>query len=123
MVSSKYDQVKYLYVTDLGRLKYKWQRAYYVEENGIKRYTTPITSLFLARIRNTAAKTVGSSAVTRRLLTYAKKHDQVIKRTVNLPYAPGDPYLSLHIKEILDVEYVLCGDYFGESPVEDTENV
>lgn len=117
-MSRRYDNLKYLYTTDLGKNKYKWQRAYYVQENGNKRYTTPITSLFLARVVTTEAKTAGSSATTRRLLVFLNKNNIVIERTVNLPYAPIDPFLPLQIKETLAFDSVICADYFGESPLE-----
>lgn len=120
-MSRRYDNLKYLYTTDLGSNKYKWQRAYYVEENGIKRYTTPITSLFLARVVTTNGKTAGSSATTRRLLTYLKENNIVIERTVNIPYRPLDPFLLLQIEETLALESVICGDYLGESPLQNSK--
>lgn len=118
-MASKYDRFKYIYTNDLGRNRIKLQQARYVE-NGYnnKIYTTPITSLFMARVVNNSYKLNGTSRETRRLIAFVSFEGKILERTCHLPYPPNDTILLLHIKEILAADNVVCGDYYGENPLE-----
>jgi len=117
-MASKYDRFKYIYTNDLGQNKIKVQQARFVEDNSSKIYTTPITSLFIARVVDNDAKVNGVSSETRRLITYVNFQDKQLERACHLPYPPNDQTLLLHIKEILAASNVICGDYLGENPLE-----
>ena len=118
-MASRYDRFVYQYTTDLGYLRGKAQQARYVLDGTTKRYTTPITSLFMARVLPTGSKPLGSSSGTRRLKCYVKENDTLLERTTHLPYSVLDTTLVNHIKEILALDFVVCGDYEGENPLEE----
>lgn len=100
---------KFRYDSDLGQTVIKRQRVY-VDENDNE--VTPITPLFRARVVETPEKVTGTSKGLRRLLTYIGDRQS----TANIPYR-DEATLIAHIREILAVERVICGDYFGETQV------
>lgn len=110
MVSRYYQTYKFLYTDDYNRQSIKRQQVY-LDNAGNE--VTPITSLFLTRLIPGTGKVEGSSRDLRYLLAYIG--DGSFK--ANIPYAPVTEITNLkaHIQEILDVERVLCGDYYGES--------
>lgn len=111
MASRRYKTYKFLYTDDLGTTTIKRQRSYLNEDNS---ETTPITTLFLARVVQFAEKITGTSQGLRHLLTYIDGGRFI----ANIPYAPNDATLQAHIEEILAVERVECGDYRGERLIE-----
>lgn len=108
MSSRRYRTYKFLYDLDTGGKIIKKQRSY-LDNN--QQEITPITPLFLARVVNFEEKVTGTSQGLRHLLTYLSNGRFLAK----IPYAPGTTQLIMHIREILDVERVKCGDYLGET--------
>lgn len=110
MVSRRYRTYKFRYTNDLGNNIIKRQRSYLDEFNN---EITPITALFVARVVAFEEVVTGTSVGLRHLLTYID--DGQFK--ANIPYTPGSINLVNHIKEILAVNRVICGDYIGEKQV------
>lgn len=105
-MARKYRTYKFIYTDDFNRNVIKIQRVSLDDNN---EPITPITSLFLAREVNFAEKVTGTSRGLRSLLTYIGKG----KFQAKLPYKDTTNLIA-HIKEILAVERVECGDYRGE---------
>lgn len=111
MASRQRKNYKFVYTDDFGRDIIKRQRVY-VDEND--RLLTPITSLFLNRVVETKEKVTGTSQGLRSLLTYIGNG----RFEVKLPYNfQQQSELKAHIKEVLAVDRVICGDYRGEKLV------
>ncbi len=109
MSSRRYRTYKFLYDDDLGRTVIKRHRSYLNADGTTE--DTPTTPLFLARVVDFDEKVTGTSVGLRHVLSYVGQRQLKTK----IPYAPGDPLLVEHIEEILAVERVICGDYFGET--------
>ena len=108
MSSRRYISYKFLYDNDLGETSIKIHRSY-LNQDGTSE-DTPTTQLFLDRVVNFDERVTGTSEGLRYLLSYVEGRELKAK----IPYAPGDTNLIDHIEEILAVERVECGDYFGE---------
>ena len=108
MSSRRYISYKFLYDDDLNRSIIKSHRSY-LNPDGISE-DTPTTQLFLDRVVNFNEKVTGTSQGLRHVLAYVRER----KLKAKIPYHPGDPKLVQHIEEILAVERVICGDYYGE---------
>ena len=111
MSSRRYISYKFLYDGDLGEQSIKIHRSY-LAEDGVNE-DTPTTQLFLDRVVSFDEKVTGTSQGLRHVMSYVG--DRKLK--AKIPYAPGDTNLIDHIEEILAVERVECGDYFGERNV------
>lgn len=111
MSSRRYISYKFLYDDDLGRQSIKRHRSYLDETGTVE--DTPTTGLFLDRVVNLNEKVTGTSQGLRHLLTYVDNR----KLKAKIPYAPGNPQLRSHTKEILLLDRVECGDYYGEDNV------
>lgn len=105
-----YIAYKFLYDDDLGSQSIKWHRSYL---NSIGTEDTPTTALFLARVITFPEKVTGTSRGLRHILSYVG----IRKLKAKIPYAPNTQELLNHIEEILAVERVECGDYYGETIV------
>ena len=110
MSSRRYLSYKFLYTDDLSRTKIKRHRSY-LNSEGTE--DTPTTQLFLDRAVNIDEKVTGTSVGLRHLLTYVGER----KLKAKIPYPPGDELLIAHTEEILAVERVECGDYYGENVI------
>ncbi|MGL5075744.1 MAG: hypothetical protein ACRDBG_07865 [Waterburya sp.] len=112
----KYRNLKFKYKYDLDRESIKSQRVF-LDENDAE--VTPITQLFLNRVINSNLKIEGSSANLRHIMTFIKVGNDatVGNYKVNSPYSPTTEtdLLKAHLREVLDVPRVICGDYYGES--------
>ena len=108
MSSRRYRTYKFLYDDDLDRSIIKSHRSY-LNADGTSE-DTPTTQLFLDRVVNFNEKVTGTSQGLRHVLSYVGTRQLKAK----IPYAPGDPKLVQHIEEILALERVDCGDYYGE---------
>jgi hypothetical protein len=108
MSSRRYISYKFLYDDDLGNTSIKRHRSY-LASDGLSE-ETPTTGLFLARVVVFDEKVTGTSKGLRHVLSYVGSRQLKAK----IPYAPGNSQLIDHIEEILAVERVACGDYYGE---------
>lgn len=108
MSSRRYNSYKFLYDTDTGQQVIKRQRSY-LNSDGVSE-DTPLTPLFYARLVALDEKVTGTSQGLRHLLTAVG--DRRLK--ANIPYKPDDSNSVSHVREILAVERVICGDYVGE---------
>ena len=114
MSSYKYISHKFEYYSDDGDIYIRYQREY-LDPNDVS--LTPITSTFLSAKINDPAKVDPFGRQPRKVLSYVNNQFVEIgysEMSAFLPYAPGDPRLLVHIREILDHDRVICGDYHGE---------
>lgn len=107
-MSRRYISDKFLYTDDRGRTVIKCARSYY-NADGVT-IDTPRTPLFLDRVVDIPEKVTGTSQGTRHVLAYVSQRQLKAK----IPYAPGNPVLVEHVKEILAEPQVICGDYVAE---------
>ena len=108
MASRPYNTYKFIYTDDLGNRSLKRQR---IEIDDSDLEIIPRTPLFNARVVDSQFKVTGTSQGLRHLLSYINGGKFITK----LPYSSDElPQLEAHIKEILAVPRVECGDYRGE---------
>ena len=111
MASRSYNSYKFIYTNDFNLSIIKRQRVYLDENNN---EITPITPLFLSRVVNFQEKVTGTSQGLRYLLAYIGMG----RFQVKLPYNNEDSeLLKNHIQEVLEVDRVICADYFGERQI------
>ncbi len=108
MSSRRYNRYLFRYDDDRGRQSIKEHRSY-LNADGVTE-DTPTTQLFLDRVINRPEKTTGTSARLRYVWAYVGNR----RLQAKIPYAPNDPLLIAHIREILADPRCDCGDYFGE---------
>ncbi len=108
MSSRFYRTYKFIYTDDLGNNSIKRHRSYF-SSDGVTE-DTPTTALFLNRVVDFEEKVTGTSRGLRHLLTYVGDRELKAK----IPYEPNNSLIITHIEEILAVERVKCGDYYGE---------
>lgn len=110
-MSRLYNTYKFTYTNDLNAQVIKLQRVY-KDSDGTE--INPITPLFRDRIVDFEEKVTGTSKNTRRLITYIGNGQFEVK----LPYNNNESeLLKNHIEEVLEVDRVICADYFGERQV------
>jgi hypothetical protein len=115
---AKYRNYKFRYQDDLDRDFIKSQRVF-LDNNETE--ITPITPLFLSRVVDSNLKVEGTSKQLRYVLSFIKVNngERIGEYKINIPYHPlrETDLLKAHIREILQVERVICGDYYGESNI------
>lgn len=114
MPSYKYKSHKFEYYSDDGDIYIRYQREY-LDPDG--QPLTPITETFNSAKISDPAKIDPFGKQPRKVLAYVSNQfvqREYSKMSAFLPYAPGDPRLKRHIKEVLDHPRVVCGDYHGE---------
>ncbi len=108
MPSRRYISYKFLYADDLGNESIKIHRSYLNESGG---EIVPITQLFTNKLVTFTEKVTGTSLGLRHL----SAHVENAQFTIKSPYAPNDNLLIAHLKEILALQSVECGEYRGET--------
>lgn len=114
-MSRFYIPYKFLYTDDLGNESIKIHRSY-LNENGTE--DTPTTQLFLNKVINFPEKVTGTSTGLRHVLAYVGNRQLKAKS----PYSSNNPNLTKHVREILAVDRVQCGDYVAETLIENGTN-
>lgn len=113
MSDRKYISYKFLYDDDRRKQIIKRHRSY-LNANGATE-DTPTTQLFRDRIVDFNEKVTGTSLGLRHLLVYVNTGTKRRQLIAKIPYAPGNPLLVDHVREILNQPQVECGDYRGET--------
>lgn len=114
MASERYRVYKFIYTHDNGEDVVRQQREYYNQLTSL----IPITQLFLDRVITDPVKVVPKkSDQLRHVISYVE-NDQTqngFSEYISfIPYRPGDVSFNDHLNEILNVQFVQCGDYKGE---------